>query len=498
MSLDEKKRSSPPTGRAEEVLKQGETLFRALVENSADIIVLLDPQGLVTYVSLSITRIMGYSRDDILGHYALDLVHPDDLAYMQNVFQNILQFPGKSLRAEYRLRCSDGSWRWFEGVGTNLLADPEVGAIVGNFRDIVERKQIEEALQVEEQRFRMVWDAAFDAMALSDAQGKVLAANAAYYKLYGYEPDDVIGRSYAIIFPQERQEQAKARYKTVFEGKKANVPVESTIQRADGTIRIVESSYDFLVQHGKRIAMISIIRDITERKQLESHRDDFISMASHELKTPLTSLKGFNQLLRRRLEKQERIDLLPYLSSMERQIDRLTQLVSELLDVSKSHAGLLEYTEEVIDIAALVRELVEELEPVSPSHTITVSGMTQKNVIGDKHRLEQVFTNLITNAIKYSPDASQVDVQLSSQDNRVLIQVRDYGIGIPLQHQEKIFERFYRINADKNRHFSGMGMGLYITHEIVLRHKGSIWVESAEEEGSTFFVSLPALPQEDG
>ena len=490
MSIDEQKRSASP--RAEEVLKQSETLFRALIENSSDILVLLNVQGLVTYVSPSITHIMGYTPGEILGRYALDLVHPDDLDHMQQLFQHIFQFPGKSLRAEYRLRCADGSWRWFEGVGTNLLADPEVGAIVGNFRDIAERKQAEEAIQAEEQRFRMVWESASDAMVLSDPDGKVLAANPAYFALYGYKAEDVVDKNYAIIFPEEQREWAQAQYKTVFEGERENIPVESTIQRADGTIRTVESAYDFLVQHGRRIAMISIIRDVTERKQLESHRDDFISMASHELKTPLTSLKGFNQLMRRRVEKQERTDLLPYLSSMETQIDRLTQLVSELLDVSKSHAGKLEYNEEVIDIDALIQELVEELQPVSSSHTIVISGITQKKVVGDKHRLEQVFTNLITNAIKYSPDATKVDVQLASQENSVLIQVRDYGIGIPQQHQERIFERFYRINGDKNQHFSGMGMGLYISHEIVQRHQGNIWVESVQGEGSTFFVSLPA------
>jgi two-component system, OmpR family, phosphate regulon sensor histidine kinase PhoR len=489
MSINEQKHFV--TSKAEEVLKQSDALFRALIENSSDIVVLINVEGIVTYVSPSITPIMGYTPEKIVGKHALVLVHPDDLDRMQILFQGIFQSPGKSLRAKYRLRCQDGSWRWFEGVGTNLLDDPQAGAIVGNFRDITERKRTEEALQEEGQRFRMIWEAASDAMALSDAQGRVLAANAAFYQLYGYKPEEVLGNTFAIIFSKEQQAWAETQYKIVFEGERGNVPIESSIQRADGTQRIVETSYDFLVHDGKRIAMISIIRDITERKELESRRDDFISMASHELKTPLTSLKGFSQLLKKRLKKQELTEPLWYLTKMETQIEKLTNLIAELLDISKSHAGKLEYREEVIDIDALVRELVENLQPTSSSHTIRITGTSQKKVVGDKDRLEQVFTNLITNAIKYSPEAANVAIQISSTQNTVIISVQDDGIGIPQEHQEKIFERFYRVINDKDTTFTGFGMGLYIVHEIVQRHKGKIWVESTEGAGSTFYVSLP-------
>src|SRR5579859_4415584 len=137
MSIHEKKRMA--TSKAEEVLTQSDALFRALIDKSSDIIVLANAEGMLTYISSSITHIMGYSPEALLGRPALGLVHPDDLALMQQVSAAIRQSPGTSLRAEYRLQCMDGSWRWFEGVGTNLLDDLQVGAIIGNFRDITER-----------------------------------------------------------------------------------------------------------------------------------------------------------------------------------------------------------------------------------------------------------------------------------------------------------------------------------------------------------------------
>ena len=206
---------------------------------------------------------MGYRPEELVGSDALALVHPDDLPMMQQVSEAIRQSPGKSVSAEYRLRCKDGSWRWFEGVGTNLLDDPRVGAIVGNFRDITERRHAAEALQAEEQRFRMVWESASDAMVLSDAQGRVLAANPAYFQLYGYRPEDVIGQPFSIIFSKEQQAWTQAEYASVFASERRDAPIESTVVRADGSVRIVETPYDFLLQQGRRVAMISIIRDIT-------------------------------------------------------------------------------------------------------------------------------------------------------------------------------------------------------------------------------------------
>ena len=266
-------------------------------------------------------------------------------------------------------------------------------------------------------------------------------------------------------------------------------------------------------EEGRPVRVVGSNFDITQRKQaeqalqesesryrvlmqeaaeLEKRKDDFISMASHELKTPITTIKGYTQLMKRDLEKQGLTEHVASLAKVETQIDKLSKLVSDLFDVSKIHAGQLDYAEESIDIDAFVRDIVETLQQISETHTLSIHGASHQTVIGDSARLEQVFVNLVNNAIKYSPEADTVDIHISTAEDTVIVSVQDYGIGIPREHLSKIFDRFYRAHDnDNSKAFSGLGMGLYISYEIVKRHGGDITVESAEGKGSTFSVFLP-------
>ncbi len=234
--------------------------------------------------------------------------------------------------------------------------------------------------------------------------------------------------------------------------------------------------------------------DVTQRKheeeQLEQQKDDVISIASHELKTPITALQGLTELLSRLFNKQGVHEPLALLSRMEQQIENMTRLINELLEVSRVGSGKLEYVQEPLDIAAVVSESVAIIQQSSPRHTIAFQGTAPLQVVGDKDRLGQVFANLLTNAVKYSPNAQRIDVSMHAAQDQVIIHVRDYGIGIPQEHQSKIFDRFYRASI-KHTGVSGLGMGLYISYEIVKRHGGIISVLSEEGKGSTFSVILP-------
>jgi signal transduction histidine kinase len=196
-------------------------------------------------------------------------------------------------------------------------------------------------------------------------------------------------------------------------------------------------------------------------------------------------------LLHRKLARQGTTDQAPALASMETQINKVTRLVEELLDVSKIQAGGLEYRQETVDFDALLREIAETMEHTHPSHRILVSGTVGTTMIGDRDRLGQVFTNLLSNAIKYSPNAKAVEMDLSASDEAVTIRVTDHGLGIPREQCDKIFERFYRTADSRQRSISGLGMGLYIVAEIVKHHGGTITVESEAGKGSTFTVTFP-------
>jgi len=225
-------------------------------------------------------------------------------------------------------------------------------------------------------------------------------------------------------------------------------------------------------------------------------KEDFMSMASHELRTPLTSLLAYTDLLHLLLEREGSQQIVQYVSRMEAQLEKLNRLVSDLLDISKVQAGKLVYKEERVLMDDLVREVVENIQLTAPQHRIVIEVRTTCEVIGDRDRLGQVVINLLGNAIKYSPQAKRVLVSLARTPEEIIVSVQDFGIGISSGSQERVFERFYRGSSKVEQGFPGLGIGLYIAHQIIDHHGGRIWVESVQGQGSTFSFALP-LKRED-
>jgi signal transduction histidine kinase len=228
---------------------------------------------------------------------------------------------------------------------------------------------------------------------------------------------------------------------------------------------------------------------ITDKKLLESQRDDFIAIATHELKTPITSIKAYTQVLQRRFAQANEQTSADLLTKMDNQIDKLTKLVGDLLDVSKIETGKLEYNMTDFSPKELVNEVVEELSRTSEKHLIRTSVTNKHDVYGDKYRIGQVLSNLVENAIKYSPSGGKIHLRVSDRGDEVIFSVRDEGIGIGKRDQQKVFERFFR--TGENKVAPGFGLGLFISSEIVKNHQGKLWVESKKGVGSTFIFSLP-------
>jgi PAS domain S-box-containing protein len=226
-----------------------------------------------------------------------------------------------------------------------------------------------------------------------------------------------------------------------------------------------------------------------EVKALNERKDEFIGLASHELKTPLTSITGYLQILNR-LKTDDQSQ--KFVAKTLQQVKKLTSLVSDLLDVSKIEAGKLQLTIEPFDIRAILDDAIELIQHTNNNYRILLeTDIDTLTINGDPHRIEQVLINLLTNAIKYSPGANQIDLFLTITGREVKIGVRDYGVGIAANKLKQIFSRFYRIEG-ANPNISGLGIGLYLSHEIITRHKGKIWVESELGTGSSFWISLPA------
>ncbi len=232
-----------------------------------------------------------------------------------------------------------------------------------------------------------------------------------------------------------------------------------------------------------------------EREQVLSQRMEFMAIASHELKTPVTSLKGYTQFLLARFTKARDERSMTLLTKMNVQLGKLIRLISELLDVTKIEAGQFAWHPEPFDLGALVREIVEEVGQAAEQHQIHIEGVPSLLITGDRERIGQVLTNLLTNAQKYSPQADEIVVKFTTGTENVTLSVQDFGIGIAPEKQKHVFDRFFRVSDPEHETFPGLGLGLFISAQIIQRHGGQIWVESLVGSGSTFFFTLPLHTQ---
>ncbi|NII84464.1 hybrid sensor histidine kinase/response regulator [Pedobacter riviphilus] len=238
-----------------------------------------------------------------------------------------------------------------------------------------------------------------------------------------------------------------------------------------------------------------LLEEIEFRKQAEHKKDEFISIASHELKTPLTSVKGYIQLLQRSLNRDDKAMAQNHLEKASIQLEKLNELIVDLLDISKIESGKMKFNMKSFYADNMVNNAIEMLQQSNPDFKISKLGKTDDMIFGDEMRLEQVVINFITNAIKYAPGTNQVNVTTHIKDEKLYLAVKDFGIGISKEQQHKIFDKFYRVEENSNR-FNGLGIGLYICSEIINRHGGTIGVNSVPDEGSEFYFIIPTTEEE--
>ena len=227
-------------------------------------------------------------------------------------------------------------------------------------------------------------------------------------------------------------------------------------------------------------------------EDLSRLKDEFLSIASHELRTPVTSIKGYTQLAKTLIHENDLATSEEYLDIALDQIDRMSRLILELLDVSRIETGRLEIRREPIDWTTFVHDVVQHHHTAISDRRLALNiPISRKCISGDRDRLEQVLGNLLENAVKYSPEGSEIVVSVEDKGDHLATSVRDRGIGIPADELAQVFERFHRGRQVSSTNYGGLGLGLYISKQIIERHGGTIWVESAEGVGTTFYFSLP-------
>ncbi|GLV59736.1 hypothetical protein KDH_65610 [Dictyobacter sp. S3.2.2.5] len=482
--------------QAERQLKDSEESFRVLAETVPQQVWVTRSDGMHDYMNQRWRDYTGLTlehlQSDRWAH--LQFIHPDDRAESQALWQHALD-RGTLYEHEERLRNGqNGEYRWF--LTRAMPMRDEGGQVVkwfGTCTDIEDQKRTEEALRLSQERIRALINSSIIGITSVEMEGEVLAdANEAFLRMTGYTREQVqsgtlsrrniVPREQAPLFERSIRELKESGQHTAF---------ETELVCQDGS-RLPVLVGGVIFQEQPR-QMVAFMLDNSARKELEQRKDDFISMASHELKTPLTAVKLQVQLVRKRLEKHSQHEAVTALTRVEGPVNQLERLITELLDVSRMQAGKLEYRREPVDLNELLREVTAPIRHLHPGRTILISGSVQASVIGDRDRLGQVFTNLISNAIKYSPNAEAVEIDLARSKDAVMVHVRDHGLGIPREQIERVFERFYRVTDLGQQAIPGLGMGLYIAAEIVKHHGGTITVDSAVGKGSTFTVILPLL-----
>lgn len=254
----------------------------------------------------------------------------------------------------------------------------------------------------------------------------------------------------------------------------------------------VKTFYRIYEQNRKLIEIQKALLDEIEfRRQAEHKKDEFISIASHELKTPLTSVKGYMQLLERSIDKGDTVTVKKHLGKAQLQLEKLNELIADLLDISKIESGKLKFNKRYFSIDELLDSVIDIIHQSSPEFKIIRNGTVAREIYADEMRIEQVIINFLTNAIKYSPGTSEIHININNKGDKVYLGVKDFGIGIAPEQQKCVFDKFYRVE-ETAIHFQGLGIGLYISAEIIRRHGGEVGVKSKLDEGSEFYFLLPA------
>ncbi len=423
----------------------------------------------------------------------LAFIHPDDVAETRKAIEKAIE-SRKELSTEFRIYWPDNSLHWIlSRASTTYDREGNPVEMSGVNIDISERKIQEQLVRENEERFKALVQNSFDVITVFNYDGTITYQSDSIKRVLGYAAKERLGQNLfddTLVHPEDREIERKLFEKCI-EQPYQYVQGELRMKHKDGTFRIMEVGCINLLQNSSIHGIIKNYRDITERRAIEKQKEEFIGVASHELKTPVTSIKAYAQILHDTLlEKKDNVSA-DLLLRMDHQIDRLTSLIKDLLDVTKITEGQLILKHEEYDLNQLITEVAEDLQMTTRKHTIVKELGEVKPITGDKERTAQVIVNLLSNAIKYSPSADKIIIRTSGSEEGVTVCVQDFGIGISKEMQKNLFKRFFRVTDETTSTFPGLGLGLFIATEIVRKQKGRIWVESAPNKGSTFCFYLP-------
>lgn len=490
---------------AAEALRASEERFRHAFELALAGMALTGPSGEFTWVNQALCQMLGFDETELLTTSFHAILHPDD---RQRASEDVRQLFSGNLRAyqrERRFIHKNGHIVWGL-LSTSVIYDAAGNPVevIGQVQDITERKQMEAALRASDERFRSFISNSSDIIATLNEAGVIQSISPAVEGVLGYSPDELIGRqNLELVHPDDRTRLALV-FARCLRSPGLKRQVEIRFRHRDGAWRCLEIVAHALQRDPAVSAIVADARDITERKAaaealeeanaqlrvLHQAKSDFVSLVSHEFRTPLTGIRGFSELIRD--EDLSIEEIKEFAGDINADAQRLARLIDQLLDLERMQSGRMQLDLHPVDLNRIVRDVVQQFRATTTNHRIKLDLADHlPHLNGDKDKLIQVVTNLMANAIKYSPEGGTIQIGTRVENRAIDLTVTDEGVGIPESEFTRIFERYARVESGTGRFVKGIGLGLPIARQIVDMHGGQIWVESQVGQGSTFHVRLP-------
>jgi len=480
--------------QTEDDIKASEERFRVLFESAPLGLVLKDAKNIIMESNPALQVILGRTAEQLEGRRFRDFL-PDwfPQTHANNAARIVRGELEENVFERPYLR-SNGTIAWARGVESPVRdAEGNFRYTIQTFEDITERRRVEEVIKNSEERFRALFDSSPVGIALVDGQAIITSVNPQLEILLGYPADEIIGHTLSVFRSPDDIGTGLHRTVGLVAGDTENCSSERLHRRKNGediwTQVFTASIGD---TEGDHAAAMRLIVDISERKQVENMKDDFLAMVSHELRTPLTAIHAGVGLTASGALGELPPKATRMLTIASENSERLMRLVNDVLDLQRMSAGRIVLDRRPCDAGELVRQAIQAVMGISDAAGISIhqSGL-DTSVQADPDRIIQTLTNLIANAVKFSPAGGSVEIAISETDSTVRFDVIDHGRGVPTDQLERIFDRFHQVESSDAHVNAGTGLGLAISEWIVSQHSGKIRVESEVGTGSRFYFELP-------
>jgi PAS domain S-box-containing protein len=485
--------------KAEEALKdainrleQQTRLYETITASTPDLIYVFDLQYRFTYANEALLNMWGKTWDTAVGKGLRENGYEEWHALMHEREIDYIRETKTSLRGEVSFPHATLGKRIYDYILNPVIdANGEVIAVAGTTRDITDIRNAEAAISESETRFRTMAESTDVMIAVSDEHGGAVYFNEAWVKTTGRNSAELLREGWMdLMHPDDKARITKIFHEALKE-KKAWQWDFRMRDKKGGYIWLLTRGTPRFRPDGSFAGYISSTIDITEIKENEQRKDDFISMVSHELKTPLTSLNAYVQVLAGKAAKTEDQFTVSALNNALKQVRKMTTMINGFLNVSRLETGKMVIDKQNFDVAQLIKDEIEETSGVINDHQIVIEPGEDAEIYADRQKIGQVINNLVANAVKYSPGGSTVKIGWAASRQKVTVSVKDEGIGIGADDLPRLFERYYRVKDVAAKHIAGFGIGLYLCSEIIHGNNGEIWAESTLGQGSTFYFSLP-------